>query len=225
MEYTRKTGIDRRDQVVREYRSRGYEVIVDPRREQLPDFLSPFHPDVVARGPGESVVIEIKPRSELAGSRELERIAEVVQRQPGWRLELVVTEDPGVAREGAPSLNREDLTGILRNVRAMLDLDPHEAESFGRAAFLYAWSAAEVALRLLAEAEGLVLRRADSAYVLAQLATQAVITREEYDFLMHAMHVRNAIAHGFRTDQFRPGEVPVLVDAIARLLDAIPEAA
>jgi len=225
MEYAPRTRSDRREQVVREYRSRGYEVIEDPRSEQLPDFLSPFHPDVVARGPAESVVIEIKPRSELAGSRELERIAEVVQRQPGWRLELVVTEDAGPSGGGAPSLTREDLAAILRNVRNLLELDPRQAESFGRAAFLYAWSAAEVALRLLAEAEGIAVRRSDPAYILTQLATQAVITRDEYEFLVHAMHVRNAIAHGFKTDEFRPAEVPVLIDTIDRLLDSIPDAA
>lgn len=225
MEYAERTRTERREQVVREYRSRGYEVIVEPGREQLPEFLSPFQPDVVARGPGENVVIEIKPRSELARSGELERIAEAVQRQPGWRLELVVAEEPSPSGGTAPSLGREDLAGILGNVRAMLELDPQGAESFGKAAFLYAWSAAEVALRLLAEAEGIEIRRTDAPYLLTQLATHAVISRDEYDFLVHAMRVRNAIAHGFKTDQFDSDEVPVLVSTIDRLLHYLPEAA
>lgn len=211
--------------MVREYRARGYDVVVQPAREQLPEFLALFQLDVVARGPGENVVIEIKPRSELARSGELERIAEAVQHQPGWRLELVVTEEPGLSSGTGSSLGREDLAGILRNVQTMLDLDPRGAESFGKAAFLYAWSAAEVALRLLAEAEGIELRRTDAPYLLTQLATEAVLSREEYDFLVHAMQVRNAIAHGFKTDQFQPDEVPALVSTIDRLLHYLPEAA
>jgi hypothetical protein len=225
MQYAERTRTDRREQVVREYRARGYDVVVQPGREQLPEFLAQFQPDVVARGPGENVVIEIKPRSELARSGELERIADAVQHQPGWRLELVVTEEPSPSAGNAPSLGREDLAGILRNVRTLLELDARGDESFGKAAFLYAWSAAEVALRLLAEAEGIQLRRTDAPYLLTQLATEAVLSREEYDFLVHAMHVRNAIAHGFKTDQFQPEEVPALVSTIDRLLRYLPEAA
>ena len=32
-----------------EYRSKGYEVIEEPTQEQLPDFLSGYHPDLLVR--------------------------------------------------------------------------------------------------------------------------------------------------------------------------------
>jgi REase_AHJR-like len=47
-------------EIAGEYEARGYEVVVEPGPEKLPEFLAGFHPDLVARGPNESVVIEVK---------------------------------------------------------------------------------------------------------------------------------------------------------------------
>jgi uncharacterized protein YutE (UPF0331/DUF86 family) len=47
-------------EIAAEYEARGYDVLVEPRPEQLPEFLAGFRPDLVARGPNESVVVEVK---------------------------------------------------------------------------------------------------------------------------------------------------------------------
>ena len=47
-------------EIAAEYESRGYDVLVEPSPEELPEFLTGFHPDLVARGPNESVVVEVK---------------------------------------------------------------------------------------------------------------------------------------------------------------------
>ena len=47
-------------EVAREYRKQGYEVVIEPREEQLPSFLHSFQPDIIARNNEETVVIEIK---------------------------------------------------------------------------------------------------------------------------------------------------------------------
>jgi REase_AHJR-like len=52
--------------VAEDYCQRGYEVDVVPRAPRLPEFLRAFQPDLIARGPTESVVVEVTPiRNEL----------------------------------------------------------------------------------------------------------------------------------------------------------------
>lgn len=209
---------ERLGQLAREYQARGYEVFVEPGHEQLPDFLASFRPDLLARGQGENVIVEVKSRPALAQSAQLARLAKAVELHPGWRLELVVVE-PEESDEGVRPLSREDLEDSVAELQTLL------ASNHNEAALLLAWSLTEAALRLLARSENVDVRRGDAAYLLKQLATQAVITREDYDFLVHAMWVRNAVAHGFKTKEFDPREVRVLVSTIDRLLHTIPEAA
>jgi hypothetical protein len=68
-------------------------------------------------------------------------------------------------------------------------------------ALLYAWSLAEATLRLVADREGLPLKRIDELYLVGQLATEGAISSSVYRLLTDALSLRNAIAHGFKTTQ------------------------
>jgi hypothetical protein len=46
--------------VAEDYRRRGYDVDVVPQGPRLPEFLGGFQPDLIARSPSESVVVEVK---------------------------------------------------------------------------------------------------------------------------------------------------------------------
>jgi len=79
-------------EIAAEYQARGYEVLVEPGPEKLPEFLASFRPDLVARGPNESVVVEIKVGTKTAASERFREIAETIQRQPGGRFSLIVID-------------------------------------------------------------------------------------------------------------------------------------
>ena len=61
-----------------EYRRKGYEVVAEPLPEQLPDFLSGFHPDILARKGDETTIVEIKSRQSLAKELRLQLMTFVV---------------------------------------------------------------------------------------------------------------------------------------------------
>lgn len=54
-----------------------------------------------------------------------------------------------------------------------------------------------------------------------QLATEGVISRFEYQLLMDALLLRNAIAHGFKTTQFTQESVHKLIEITEQLLKAL----
>ena len=47
-------------EIAADYRAHGYDVRIEPGPEELPAFLAGFRPDPIARGPHDSVVVEVK---------------------------------------------------------------------------------------------------------------------------------------------------------------------
>ncbi|MBD0346948.1 MAG: DUF86 domain-containing protein [Coleofasciculus sp. Co-bin14] len=97
------------------------------------------------------------------------------------------------------------------------ELTVHHPES----AILYAWSLAEATLRLLANKEGLNLQRPEPLRLLKQLVTEGVISQAEYQSLMNAFGLRNAIAHGFKTTYLTPNVVLNLIEVTEQLLNSL----
>src|SRR5947209_12941692 len=80
-------------EVAEDYRRRGYRVTVEPSVRHLPEFLRPYHPDLIAEGADESVVVVLKSSGRASETDDWGRLAEAVGEHPGWRLELVLGGD------------------------------------------------------------------------------------------------------------------------------------
>jgi hypothetical protein len=207
-------------EIAQEYQAKRYDVTVQPEPSQLPDFLTDYRPDILARREEETVVIEIKSRISLAKSQYLPRLAQAIEERSGWRFELVVInpKDNALSLEDARSLEEGDIAHTIKEIKEILK--PHHPE----AALLLAWSTTESTLRLLANKEEIPLQRRDPPYLLKQLAIYAAISRDEYNTFMRAMRLRNAIAHGFKATGFQPVFVKELAEMTYQLLQSIPDA-
>jgi uncharacterized protein YutE (UPF0331/DUF86 family) len=178
-----------------EYEARGYEVVVEPGPEKLPEFLAGFHPDLVARGPNESVVIEVKVGTKTAASERFRELAEIIQHQPGWRFSLVII-DPRSDEVAPPTqqlLDRQEIADRLGRANELLRTGATDA------AFLLMWVAVEALLRHIATREGLPLERVPSSSLMKELFSLGILSRSELDVAQRAFSVRNALVHGFET--------------------------
>jgi hypothetical protein len=79
--------------VAREYRQKGYAVTLHPSPVELPSTLSEFPFDLIAKGEGKTVAVEVRSRETLTlnGPKDLRSMTEKVYQVPGWEFELVVT--------------------------------------------------------------------------------------------------------------------------------------
>lgn len=182
-------------EIAAEYEARGYEVLVEPGPEKLPEFLAGFRPDLVARGPNESVVIEIKVGTKTAASERFRELAETIQRQPGWRFSLVVI-DPRSDEVAPPTqqlLDRQEIADRLGRANELLRTGATDA------AFLLMWVAVEALLRHIATREGLPLERVPSSSLMKELFSLGILSRSELAVAQRAFSVRNALVHGFET--------------------------
>lgn len=203
-------------EIAEEYRSKGYEVIEQPSPEQLPDFLSGYHPGLLVRKGDEARVVEVKSRSSLGKDSQIRDLARLLQTKPNWNFELVVVG--GVERfrapEGARPFARDDILGRIEAADKILEL------GFPEAALLIAWSTCEATVRLLTEEEGIVLDRFSPLYILDQAVMNGVISREDYNSLTNIMKYRNALVHGFKPIDFDPTLVKELINVTHRLLQS-----
>ncbi len=203
--------------IAQDFESRGYSVVRRPTGADLPGFLDGYRPDLIAVGPTENVVVEIKSFASTADADRFRGVADRVARQPGWRFVLVAPPP----REGV--LPGEQLTSFdASEIRQRLE-EAHALQASGHpeAALLLAWAAAEAALRLLAERESIPLRRPDTGTLLRELASEGVVDRDHFRQLSDSWRQRSAVAHGFRPQAAsRPEEMR---DALKRLTDVTSE--
>ena len=196
------------------YRSQGYEVALGPSPADLPDFLVGYQPDLIVSRGDERAVVEVKSRRSLSADAQAREIAKRVEGQEGWSFELVIVGDesatppPGSAPPDTPSIQH-----ALEESRSLV------ANGYSGPALLNGWATFEAAVRLLLSAEGVELRRLDSASVLKQAVEEGLISRDEYRAASDVVPLRNALAHGFKSPPVSPEDVSRLLDLTERLLN------
>lgn len=79
--------------LAREYRQKGYVVIINPAPADLPPALAKCQFDLIAEASDRTIVVEVRSRDTLTlnGAEDLRRMTRLVEEVPGWELELVVT--------------------------------------------------------------------------------------------------------------------------------------
>jgi len=182
-------------EVAREYRQRGYDVIVEPRADQLPGFLAPFRIDMLARSADENVIVEVRTQESIADAPELDVIAQALHDQPSWRFELVVTnpkDRSSLHLKDAASLNQLDITYRLREARQLSE------QEHGEAALLLAWSATEALLRAIADEEAIPVAQNNPSQLTKSLFTYGVLDKEQYQTLQQGLQARNTVVHGYK---------------------------
>lgn len=201
--------------LAQEYQHKGYEVIETPGQEQLPEFLSGYHPDLLIRKDNEATVVEVKTRSSLTKEPHLKDLARILRAKQGWNFELVILgEDVQLEiPEGAISFEKGDIRQGLETAKQLLTSGASEA------ALLIAWSRLEAIVRLIAEEDEVTLNQLDSpSSLLKQAVSAGLISREDYEFLTRIVKYRNAVAHGFKTTDLDSILVSSLIGTAERLL-------
>ena len=196
-----------------EYRSRGYEV----QPEAPIDFMPGFRAALLVRKRSDVKVIEVKSRPSPAADPKIPQLARIIDSKPGWSFELLLVGEPEKvdSPEGARSLESENIDHRLGEARKSLEAGLPEA------AFLLAWSASEAVIRELLATDGVSDKIITSpGYVLDQGVFHGVISRDEYDTLTRMRKYRNAIVHGFGTDDFGDALVTDLIEAVSRIRTA-----
>ena len=187
------------DEVASQYRADGYEVLVEPAPEDTPEWLRSFRPDLVAQRDDDHVLVEVKSSESVRVSDSLRSLADIVDKRPGWRLELIMTNRPSrklAVEPEAPLLDPGYVSEYLEAAREMAH------RGYLEPAFLTAWIAFETAYRNAFVRDGIDPRLGGPANVLKTLLSLGYLTSgDEMDRLQMLWEVRNRLAHGYTSAQ------------------------
>ena len=187
-------------ELARRYQSEGYEVIVEPMKDEIPDFLRYFHPDLIALRSDRSVAVEIKTSRRVRRADYWRELAEAVRAQPTWHLEIVSDGSPEPAEE---SISQEEIEEQVQHSVALAEAGELSAS------LLLASSALEAAMRLTAERFNVHASDPRPQSLANRLYSEGLMDREDYDSSLASLRQRDAVAHGFRQK--------VSVDELSRL--------
>lgn len=168
-----------RQRIASSYRRQGYRVSVPAKAEALPEFLGDCEPTLVAEREDDHVVVEIKPTEALKGANELVELAELVAKQPGWRLELITLgrQEPPEPPRGVDWLD------------AKLALTKDVADCFYRAAIL------ETLIRSLAVIEGIRVKNKPPSNITRELGFLGAIDGDLLNRIVSALSWQSDLLH------------------------------
>ena len=194
-------------ELAQRYGREGYTVTISPHKEELPEFLHPFHPDIVAIRPDRSVVVEVRSKGKVRRSdywREMQAATEAHD----WHLELIVNSPA----EEVESLSFGEIEVLSAQAQVL------SANGASNAALLVLWSAIEAAGRLAMEKYNYPLPAAVSPRGwMITLYSNGLLDKEIYDVLLVLSEKRNRIAHGYHAS-VTTDDINQLVNAIKDLL-------
>lgn len=203
-----------------DYVSKGFQVTVRPRAEDLPAFAKDFKVDIIARRGGEGVLVSVKKnRQEMAADKEMVRYARIAGEHQGWRYDFAIleAEDP-LAREvrDAQEPSPDEISRTLISVDRVLQA------GFVNPALVTAWATLEAAMRKRLLATG--NRRTwgiQPRSMLNELYSIGIFSTDEFPRLEKAWKLRNEIAHGFAAPTVEPATVQFLLNVAKRLMDEL----
>jgi len=219
MKQIKELELNRTNKIAEEYYKQGYVVHINPTQDKLPDFLKSFQPSLIVLKGDEKKIIEVKSRKSLSENHQTREISRLVQDQVGWKFEVVIVGiDEEISRlEETESYGEEDIIDKLEDAKKLRDLSHFEA------AFLYIWSANEAALRLISEKEEIEVKSYIPSHLIKALVIEGVISKKDYEMLMAAMKMRNAIVHGYKSIKFRPDIINELLSFTEKFMKQTEE--
>lgn len=175
--------------VANRYRKDGYRVIIEPL--EMPAFLQNTQVDMVALSDTDNVLIEVVSQETIKNSKKIENLALLAQKQDGWRFELIVTNHK---EEKLRDISMQEINSRLEQASNILENNNAEA------ALLFAWSAAEATMRVIATEDGLKPKTRSPIQLTKTLYSYGSIGPSAYETLLASAEMRNRIAHGYKQE-------------------------
>jgi uncharacterized protein YutE (UPF0331/DUF86 family) len=182
------------DRLAAEYRSKGYSVVIQPGPKDLPEPLSTYSVDLIAKNMNETVIIEVKSARSLQGDTSVGLLSDAVQKLPGYRFELVTLRSPTSGHSGVKLNSLHELT-----IQSDVAMELVQKQQLN-AAIVVIWAALEGLLRHLGDKTQVDLAKQSPLQIVKTLYSRGIISRDDYDLLNRAAQLRNAVAHGFQSD-------------------------
>jgi Holliday junction resolvase len=194
---------------------RGYRVVTEPSKLDLPFDLDNYVPDLVATKDQQGIVFTIKTSFKRISVDRLQNLAEQIASHNGWRFVLIALDDEGedvLPLEAKDFPYWQDLESRLSKVDILIQ------SSLFEPAILFLWSILELLLRKKAVLENIPIERFPANHLLDHLYSRGEISMDQFDIFKDFLKLRNKIAHGIITPTDATGEMLILANNTTKSL-------
>lgn len=189
------------ERIANRYREDGYDVVVNPQGEQVPPFASGFSIDLIASRGGENVVVVVKSnRSELSKDSRIVPLAGVIDKQPGWRLDVVILDSESEFERAAQDADEPSDDQISEIFHKAVELSNQGMLDY---ACVVAWSGVEAVMRRLRD-EAEFSTNFKPYEVMRSLYSHGILSRQQFDRLKEGFKIRNQVVHGLIPSMIDP---------------------
>jgi len=199
-------------QVAKRYEQEGYAVILRPNRDQLPPFAADFGVDILATKGDQRVIVEVKRnRKDLSDNPKLSQLADIMNTEPGWRLDLVVVEPENSVQKsvrGAAEPTVEQIGQMLAEAERLMQSGALST------ACMVAWAGLEAAMRRVLHQD----HGATPNALLRSIYASGDISKADFSLLDEAYKLRTQIVHGFMPTKLDERLVAEIIRAARHLL-------
>jgi uncharacterized protein YutE (UPF0331/DUF86 family) len=172
------------DQYEPSWVAQGYQVIRQPQRANLPEFLSRYVPDAVLLGRNPNVVVEVIRKGNPHAERKIRDLKALFNDHDDWRLEVLYA---GEVAQTLPTMSIDALKEGLASVRRLTKDEP-------KSALLIAWATLEALARGLEPEK--TMRPQSPGRIVELLAGAGYIAPSEAEIIRQAVQLRNRLVHG-----------------------------
>jgi hypothetical protein len=198
--------------IAKAYETLGYRVVREPAIDELPDFLKPFQPDLIARRPGDNIAVELRGRVQDKSLSYWMKLEAALKKHSDWHLELV---DPGVLTlditPGSEPIDTEAVQARIDQARQLLNANSADL------ALIAAFSALEAVMRSVVDRKKLSWDTIREIELTAELLDAGYLTADDTKHIRNMQVNRNAIAHGFSLSNVDRADVERLIEVTNEL--------
>ncbi len=186
--------IERRiKEISKDYESRGFHVIINPKQIDLPKFLKGFEPDIIAKNEVESVVIEVKTKGDISQLNKFESLANAISKHKKWRFELVFTNPI----EQTIQTGFKNELSVYKQKERIVEIKQLMKLNYYNAAFLLGWATLEGAIRGKLNDEKSESFNKTTLSIIKTIYSLGQINQHDYKNLEKLNNERNYLIHGF----------------------------
>lgn len=191
--------------------SEGYEVVVQPSKLLIPEFLEGFQPDALAFRSDKNLIVEVATQSPAAG-RRLRQLQELLGSQRDWDLRLVWSA-PGERARSLQKVSGESIDLTIQEIEKLASMGHY------RPALLLGWASLEALGRLTNPSS--LSRPQSPARLVEQIASDGYLAPSEADAVRDLISKRNRLVHGELQTDVRRKDIFALISALKQLREAV----
>lgn len=194
---TQQREIIKAKEIANEYKNKGFQVILEPRQDDLPKELKDlnFQPDIIATSDDIKLIIEVK-TFESIKNKGVAELANIIQEIEGWDFELVYTNPKRKSEVPETDDSSTYIEAKHALERAADFLNTEASKEYSDAALLLIWSAVENALRANYKTYKPNDKNAMPRVLVRDSVMMGIIGKNEQLFLESMMMKRNELSHG-----------------------------